>query len=260
MAEWGAIAFGMVLGWFVYFTNRYRKGDAQFSDLTGLIGVIGGGAITALFGDAKTELFGAYGVGLAVGFFTYFLVLILMVRQSQGAFTVAWFLDGRRKKLAADEEIPGETRPTTAAMSMQLGANAQHPAALAAPIVPPARPAASALSETVQERDRAMIAMNDAIRDVLKRIANTDKEDERNRLYEAHDQMTAKYDELVAVRLKDILESESVRQALAKLQGVTTDLVGTAREMKNTADAISTAAKIIDKATKVIGFLSAMFA
>ena len=88
METWGAFAFGTVLGWFLYFTNRYRKGETQLSDVATLIGVIGGGAVTALFGDAKTTLFGAYGVGLAVGFFAYFVVLVIMVRNSGGVFGI----------------------------------------------------------------------------------------------------------------------------------------------------------------------------
>lgn len=111
---WGAGAFGVIIGWFVYYINRYRKGDVQLSDLVTLIGVLGGGAILALF-PAKSDLFGAYGIGLAVGFFLYFLVLIFLVGLSKN-FTVDWFLDGRRKKPEADFYIPGEVRPTGGAM------------------------------------------------------------------------------------------------------------------------------------------------
>lgn len=107
MAELGAFAFGTVLGWFTYFTNRYRKADVQFSDITSFVGIVGGAAVTALFGDASTALFGAYGVGLAVGFFAYFIVLVWMVRHSGGAFGWTWFLDGRRKKVPDDETVEG---------------------------------------------------------------------------------------------------------------------------------------------------------
>ena len=44
----------------------------QLSHLVGLIGVIGGGAVLVLFPDSS-DLFGAYGIGLAVGFFYSFL-------------------------------------------------------------------------------------------------------------------------------------------------------------------------------------------
>ena len=91
----GAACFGLLIGWFVYYINRYRTGDVQLSDLVTLIGVIGGTAVLALF-PAKSDLFGAYGLGLAIGFFLYFLVLIVLVSVSEN-FDVDWFLDGRRR-------------------------------------------------------------------------------------------------------------------------------------------------------------------
>jgi hypothetical protein len=253
MAEWGAFGFGVVLGWLAYFTNRYRKAEVQFSDLTTFVGVIGGGAITALFGDAKTALFGAYCVGLAAGFFAYFLVLLIMVKCSNRVFTVTWFLDGRRKGLAEGEVIPGETRPTPAPMAVQLGAPQQ---AVAAPAVPGRSPLATA----VEDRDRAMLAMVDSLRDLMRQIIATTDDAQRKGLQEKHDQLTGKYDEVVALRLKDVLESEQVRSALAKLNVITSDLVAGAREMKTTANAVATAAKIIDWATKLIGILITIFA
>ena len=82
----GSGGFGTIIGWYVYYINRYRKGDVQFSDLTTLVGVIGGGAITALFGDAKHELFGAYGIGLFFGFFGYFAAPLILVFTQQARF------------------------------------------------------------------------------------------------------------------------------------------------------------------------------
>jgi hypothetical protein len=89
---WGAGAFGVLIGWYVYYINRYRKADVQLGDLVTLVGVIGGGAVLAIF-PAKSDLFGAYGVGLGIGFFGYFLALIIMVGISK-KFDVDFFLDG----------------------------------------------------------------------------------------------------------------------------------------------------------------------
>lgn len=91
----GAFGFGLLVGWYVYYINRYRKGDVQWSDLVTLLGLIGGTAILSLFPQG-TDLFGAYGLGLAIGFFAYFIVLLVMVGRSRN-FNVDWFLDGRRK-------------------------------------------------------------------------------------------------------------------------------------------------------------------
>ena len=95
LAYTGAGAFGLLVGWYVYYINRYRKGDVQLGDLTTVLGVIGGGVVTVLFDDKG--LFGAYGIGLALGFFGYFLTLIYLVGSSPN-FTADWFLDGRRKR------------------------------------------------------------------------------------------------------------------------------------------------------------------
>jgi len=111
----GAGGFGCMIGWYVYYINRYRKGDVQLSDLVTLIGVIGGGSVLALFKEG-TDLFGAYGIGLFAGFFGYFLVLIFLVGISKN-FNIDWFLDGRRIKPKGDFEIPADVRPTISGMS-----------------------------------------------------------------------------------------------------------------------------------------------
>jgi hypothetical protein len=122
----GAAAFGAIVGWFVYFINRYRTEGVHFSDLVTLIGVIGGAGILRLF-DAGTDLFGAYGIGLAIGFFGYFLVLVGLVYQSPN-FTSDWFLDGRRKRATGDWFVPDEVRQTAAALEAGTG-NGSQPAA-----------------------------------------------------------------------------------------------------------------------------------
>ncbi|HVS07135.1 MAG TPA: hypothetical protein VHK65_13365 [Candidatus Dormibacteraeota bacterium] len=110
---WGAGAFGVVIGWFVYYINRYRSGDIQLSDIVTLIGALGGAAVLALF-KPGTNLFGAYGVGLAIGFFAYFVFLLIFVAISQrkyGDFNWEWFLDGRRKEPEPPWAIPYGARP-----------------------------------------------------------------------------------------------------------------------------------------------------
>ena len=99
----GAGAFGAVVGWYVYYINRWRKDDVQLSDIVTLIGAVGGAAVMALF-PAKTDLFGAYGIGLASGFFMYFFILIVLVNKAPG-FTSAWFLDGRAPAPTTQEII-----------------------------------------------------------------------------------------------------------------------------------------------------------
>jgi len=117
----GASGFGALIGWYVYYINRYRKGEVQLGDIVTLIGAIGGAAVLALF-PAKSDLFGAYGIGLFAGFFGYFLVLIILVGVSKN-FDIDYFLDGRRKKVAPDSFIPEYVSPATHSMDAQGGAN-----------------------------------------------------------------------------------------------------------------------------------------
>jgi EamA domain-containing membrane protein RarD len=68
----GAMAFGSVIGWVTYRTLRRKEGTAALSDLSSVIAAVGGGVVTALFKSG--ELFGWYSIGLAIGFFTYFII------------------------------------------------------------------------------------------------------------------------------------------------------------------------------------------
>ncbi|HWH00155.1 MAG TPA: hypothetical protein VNV66_12725 [Pilimelia sp.] len=96
MLQWGAFAFGAVLGWFTSVVNRHRT-EVRIADVASIVGALGGAAVLALF-PAETDLFAAYGLGLATGFFGYFVLLVLLVLSQRG-WTMAWFLDGRRPPL-----------------------------------------------------------------------------------------------------------------------------------------------------------------
>jgi hypothetical protein len=77
----GAGCFGLVIGWITYRTLRRREGAAQLSDIATVIGAVGGGAITTLFDSDR--VFGWYAVGLAAGFFGYFVIgLVVSGRKS----------------------------------------------------------------------------------------------------------------------------------------------------------------------------------
>ena len=68
----GAFAFGAVIGWITYFIMR-RAQPTALTDIATIIGALGGAAILNLF-EARGPLFGAYAIGLAAGFFGYFLI------------------------------------------------------------------------------------------------------------------------------------------------------------------------------------------
>ena len=75
----GGVAFGLVVGWVTY--GFLRRSDRKtLTDLSAIIGAIGGATVTGLFQPA-TGAFAAYCVGLAVGFFGY-LVFSMIFKNS----------------------------------------------------------------------------------------------------------------------------------------------------------------------------------
>lgn len=62
----GAGSFGAVVGWMTHHTYTASR-EMTVKSLGAIIGVIGGGAVTAIFQDKL--LFGAYCIGLCVAFF-----------------------------------------------------------------------------------------------------------------------------------------------------------------------------------------------
>ncbi|MFA4849519.1 MAG: hypothetical protein WC626_07310 [Methanoregula sp.] len=113
----GAFCFGALFGWYLYYINRYRKDDIKLNDLVTIIGALGGATILALF-PAKSDMFGAYGIGLVVGFFGYFLVILYFVWRSPN-FEIDFFLDGRRKKPVDPYYIPADFQPPVRIMGVE---------------------------------------------------------------------------------------------------------------------------------------------
>ena len=73
----GAICFGAVVGYITYRTLARTTDKAAITDLATVIGVIGGGAITALYGPADGTMFAMYSIGLVAGMVLYVIASIL---------------------------------------------------------------------------------------------------------------------------------------------------------------------------------------
>ena len=69
----GTACFGAVIGWCIYYS--LRRWDSYSPPQVGiLITAVLGGAVTTFFaGPFNTGATGAYGIGLAIGFFSYVL-------------------------------------------------------------------------------------------------------------------------------------------------------------------------------------------
>lgn len=69
---WGAAAFGLVIGWVLRFVLAHEK-QVSMNSLGTVVATVGGAAITGLF-DKDGDMFAAYSMGLAVGFFLHVLL------------------------------------------------------------------------------------------------------------------------------------------------------------------------------------------
>lgn len=65
----GAGAFGLLIGWVTSSILRRAKRDG-LSDISTVIGAVGGAAILGLF-PKENGAFGVYAIGLAIGFWVY---------------------------------------------------------------------------------------------------------------------------------------------------------------------------------------------
>lgn len=83
----GAIAFGLVIGWVTYRTLRRNTEAVSLSDIATVFGAVGGAAVTTLFDD-DGRIFAFYSIGLAAGFFGYFVVGLFAKEKAPD-----WMLD-----------------------------------------------------------------------------------------------------------------------------------------------------------------------
>ena len=79
MAFWGAFCFGLVIGWVTYRSLR-RTDKSGLSDIATVIGAVGGASVSKLFPD--TDPFAGYCIGLAIGFFVYFIVSLVVAART----------------------------------------------------------------------------------------------------------------------------------------------------------------------------------
>lgn len=94
MTFMGPFCFGLVIGWVTYRTLRRKAEGVALGDIASVLGSVGGAAIVALF---KNDAFDAYCIGLAVGFFAYFIVgaIVDPKKKSDAGSDVANWMDDR---------------------------------------------------------------------------------------------------------------------------------------------------------------------
>jgi hypothetical protein len=81
----GALCFGVAVGYITYRTLVRTTGKTAISDLTTVVGAVGGGAVTGLFGPASGDAFGWYSIGLLAGIAAFFLLYLALNGKSKTA-------------------------------------------------------------------------------------------------------------------------------------------------------------------------------
>jgi hypothetical protein len=107
----GGIGFGLVVGWVTYFILR-RAQPKTLSDLSTFIGIVGGGTITALF-DPGGYSFAGYSIGLAIGFFAYYIVFMRLTGSHAVGETMIIKKKVQKPAQVPDSGIMGEKRPSS---------------------------------------------------------------------------------------------------------------------------------------------------
>ncbi len=81
----GALCFGIVIGYITYRTLMRTTGQAAISDITTVVGAVGGGAVTGLFDPASGDAFGWYAIGLLAGIAAFFLLYLALNGRARTA-------------------------------------------------------------------------------------------------------------------------------------------------------------------------------
>lgn len=89
LSFWGALCFGIVIGWVCYRTLRRNQAASGLSDIATVIGAIGGAAITGIW-KPGTSAFGGYCIGLLIGFFLYLIVSYFVEGEAGRAAVGTW--------------------------------------------------------------------------------------------------------------------------------------------------------------------------
>jgi hypothetical protein len=79
---WGSLCFGAVIGWITYYTMRKNTKPRTLADLTVIVAALVGPGILTVFPapvvGTRETMFGYYGIGLAFGFFLYYVLFVVL--------------------------------------------------------------------------------------------------------------------------------------------------------------------------------------
>jgi hypothetical protein len=125
ISVWGSFCFGATIGWGIYHALRQRDKRSTLGDVTVAIApLVGPGVLTLLpTPDAARQqaLFGVYGAGLALGFFLYYLLLVVSAWTAPATtvFSIALATRERTCQDRADAALRSERLPPDAISTSQ---------------------------------------------------------------------------------------------------------------------------------------------
>ena len=97
----GSLCFGAVIGWITYYTMRKNTRPRSLSDLTVILVALVGPAILAVFpapvAEIRQTMFGYYGIGLASGFFLYYIMFLVLAWAAPAEVLLSMGLVQRRE-------------------------------------------------------------------------------------------------------------------------------------------------------------------
>jgi hypothetical protein len=88
----GSFCFGLVIGWVTYRTLRRKVEGVALGDIAAVIGAVGGATIVGLF---KNAAFDSYCLGLAIGFFAYFVTGAIIERKAGSGHSAGDWMKSR---------------------------------------------------------------------------------------------------------------------------------------------------------------------
>ncbi|GAA3698423.1 hypothetical protein GCM10022204_13450 [Microlunatus aurantiacus] len=80
----GAVCFGIAIG-FIAYRTLVRKDSAAITDISAVVGAVGGGAVTVWFDPSTGDTFGWYSIGLLIGMAIYYVQFLVLNGKREAA-------------------------------------------------------------------------------------------------------------------------------------------------------------------------------
>lgn len=253
----GAMGLGFVLGWMLYFVNRYRK-DVSISDLGTIVAALAGATVLGFIdvGElTKGAMVGAYGVGLFLGFLAYGYVLYRLVKSHPDQYDLVWFIDGRRKLFdESSYEVPSADGTPNRGHSLQRSGSVLESAIEVgdANSLTKMQNVMFASASGPEEYQKAINALKAAISGVARAAAIEPAQAERDRLLARRSEL---YSQLVYVQGRQIeadLSDNAIVAALVELNAATDTLANEASKLETASRRLEQVAEILTASSKVV--------